>query len=49
MNPEEALVIVDNCEVTKNGGYLLPAEDFSLTQFMVQDLGMSWLHPAGFS
>ncbi len=47
MNPEDALVTVDDKQAVKIGGYLLPAEDFSLTRFMVQDLNMSWLHPGG--
>ena len=47
MNPEDLLVHVDGKDKVKIGGYMLPAEDFSLTRFMLQDLGMSWLHPGG--
>ena len=45
--PEELLVYADGREVVKIGGYVLPAEDFSLTRFMLEDLGMTWLHPGG--
>jgi arsenite methyltransferase len=47
MCPEDALVITGGRESVKIGGYLLPAEDFSLTSFMLDDLGMQWLHPGG--
>lgn len=47
MRPEDALVIQGGRESVKIGGYLLPAEDFSLTRFMLDDLGMQWLHPGG--
>lgn len=47
MSPEDALVTADGQESVKIGGYLLPAEDFSLTRFMLNDLGMQWLHPGG--
>jgi len=46
-SPEELLVQADGHEVVKIGGYVLPAEDFSLTSFMLKDLGMTWLHPGG--
>jgi len=45
--PEQLLVTADDREVVKIGGYVLPAEDFSLTRFMLDDLGMTWLHPGG--
>jgi ubiquinone/menaquinone biosynthesis C-methylase UbiE len=47
MSPEDALVHADGQEAVKIGGYLLPVEDFSLTRFMLDDLGMQWLHPGG--
>jgi ubiquinone/menaquinone biosynthesis C-methylase UbiE len=47
MSPEDALVHTDGRESVKIGGYLLPVEDFSLTRFMLDDLGMQWLHPGG--
>ena len=47
MSPEDALVHTDGQEAVKIGGYLLPVEDFSLTRFMLDDLGMQWLHPGG--
>lgn len=46
-NPEQLLVQEDGREVVKIGGYVLPAEDFSLTHFMLNDLGMTWLHAGG--
>lgn len=45
--PEQLLVTTDDREIVKIGGYILPAEDFSLTKFMLDDLGMTWLHPGG--
>jgi len=45
--PEQLLVTADDREIVKIGGYILPAEDFSLTRFMLEDLGMTWLHPGG--
>lgn len=47
MTPEDLLVRTGDQESVKVGGYLLPAEDFSLTRFMLDDLGMTWLHPGG--
>jgi len=47
VGPEDALISIDGHESVKVGGYLLPAEDFSLTAFMLGDLGMQWLHPGG--
>ncbi len=46
-NPGDLLQYVDGREIVKIGGYVLPAEDFSLTRFMLEDLGMTWLHPGG--
>jgi SAM-dependent methyltransferase len=46
-NPGDLLQYADGREIVKIGGYTLPAEDFSLTRFMLEDLGMSWLHPGG--
>jgi ubiquinone/menaquinone biosynthesis C-methylase UbiE len=46
-NPEELLCIENGREVIRIGGYALPAEDFSMSDFMHNDLGMSWLHPGG--
>jgi len=47
MNPADLLVQSDGEDKIRVGGYLLPAEDFSMTNFMRFDLGMSWLHPGG--
>ena len=45
--PEQLLVTADDREIVKIGGYILPAEDFSLTRVLLEDLGMTWLHPGG--
>jgi len=47
MNPEDLYVSVDGEDKVKIGVFLLPAEDFSLTQFLLNELGTSWLHPGG--
>ncbi|MEK6747882.1 MAG: class I SAM-dependent methyltransferase [Pseudomonadota bacterium] len=47
MTPDDCLVIEYGHEVVRIGGYVLPAEDFSMASFMRDDLGMSWLHPGG--
>jgi ubiquinone/menaquinone biosynthesis C-methylase UbiE len=46
-NPEDLLCVENGHEVVRIGGYALPAEDFSMSDFMHHDLGMSWLHPGG--
>ncbi|MDH4276112.1 MAG: methyltransferase domain-containing protein [Gammaproteobacteria bacterium] len=45
--PEQCLALEHGREVVRIGGYVLPAEDFSMAAFMRNDLGMSWLHPGG--
>ena len=46
-NPEELLCVENGREVVRIGGYALPTEDFSMSDFMHNDLDMSWLHPGG--
>ncbi len=47
MKPAELLVQEQGQKRIQIGGFLLPAEDFSMANFMRFDLGMSWLHPGG--
>ena len=47
MNPANLLTQTDGGMKISLGGYLLPAENFSMANFMRFSLGMSWLHPGG--
>lgn len=47
MSPEDLYVSVDGKDKVQIGVFLLPAEDFSLTKFLLHELGTSWLHPGG--
>ncbi len=47
MNPASLLTQANGETKISLGGYLLPAEDFSMSNFMRFDLGMSWIHPGG--
>ena len=47
MQPKDLLAMEYGEDVIKIGGLTLPAEDFSMSNFMRNELGMSWLHPGG--
>ncbi|MDH5729637.1 MAG: class I SAM-dependent methyltransferase [Gammaproteobacteria bacterium] len=47
MNPEELLVNVKGLENISIGGLVLPADDFSISDFIANQVGGTWLHPDG--
>ncbi len=47
MNPADLLTQSNGETKVRLGGFLLPAEDFSMANFMRFRLGMAWLHPGG--
>lgn len=47
MSPEELYVTIDGKNAIRIGGVVLPDDDFSISDFLADEIGMTWLHPGG--